>query len=130
MTFKRQIQKHGADPTTWVRFEAVQFSLTESTVPFTDIGIDQGQEFLVKVLKGERGLGGITFLTKKTSKVLSICTRTKDLHGYRMSQTGFASSRTHRHDLSPVKICEVCCPKSYNYATLSVQFTETLQPRD
>ena len=58
------------DPKTWNRFLAGEFALTKSAVPFTGIGIDQGQEFLNKLLKGEGGLRGIT---NKPTSLLKYC---------------------------------------------------------
>ena len=44
----------------WNMFQTGKFALKASSIPFTGIGVDQGQEFLNKVLKSEGGLRGIT----------------------------------------------------------------------
>ena len=95
------------DPKTWSRFEAGEFSLTKSAVPFTGVGIDQGQEFLNKILKGDGGLRGIT--NKPTSllkyclcapELARIATETDELFGVS------SSSRTHHHHLTSAKFSQ------------------------
>ena len=58
------------DANTWNKLMSGEFALTTNNVPFTGTGIDQGQEFQSKILKGDGGLRGIT---NKPATLLKYC---------------------------------------------------------
>jgi hypothetical protein len=92
------------DPIIWNRFQAGDFALTKNDIPFTGIGIDQGQEFLNKVLKGDGGIKGIT---NKPSTLLKYCLCAPELARLAKEtemMTGMSTgSSTHHHHLTSAK---------------------------
>ena len=87
------------DPEMWNMFQAGGFALKANSIPFTGIGVDQGQEFLNKILKGEGGLRGIT---NRPAALLQFClSASEELIGFNPK-----SKRQHHHHLSSAKIIE------------------------
>ena len=60
----------------WNMFQTRGFALTANSIPFTGIGVDQDQEFLNKILKGEDGLREIT---NRPAALLQFCLSASEL---------------------------------------------------
>ena len=76
------------DPEVWNIFKAGGFALKTNCIPFTGFGVDQGQEFLNKILKGEGGLRGITnrpaallLICLSSSEIVRLALETKEMIG-------------------------------------------------
>ena len=85
------------DPDLWNRLLSGAFALTKNTVSFTGTGVDQGQEFLNKILKGDGGLKG---LTNKSASLLKYCLCAPELArlGRETEEmVGMTATLCHRH---------------------------------
>ena len=96
------------DPEMWNMFQTGGFALKANSIPFTGIGVDQGQEFLNKILKGEGGLRGIT---NRPAALLQFCLSASELARLALETEeliGFnpKSKRQHHHHLSSAKFIE------------------------
>ena len=119
------------DPEMWNTFQTGGFALKANSIPFTGIGVDQGQEFLNKILKGEGGLRGIR---NRPAALLQFClSPSEELIGFNPK-----SKRQHHHlssakfierqnkveflfnVLEPCNIFESTAPQLYNVMTKQV----------
>ena len=96
------------DPKMWNMFQTGGFALKANSIPFTGIGVDQGQEFLNKILKGEGGLRGIT---NRPAALLQFCLSASELARLALETEeliGFnpKSKRQYHHHLSSAKFIE------------------------
>ena len=62
------------DPEMWNIFQTGGFALKSNSIPFTGIGVDQGQNFLNKILKG-----GLTGITNRPTALLQFCLSASEL---------------------------------------------------
>ena len=56
----RMYQLQQSDPLVWREFQNWNFTVNTNCVPFTAVGVDQAQEHINKVHKGDGGISGIT----------------------------------------------------------------------
>ena len=91
-----------SDKSVWETLSTGGFALKANEIHFTGIGIDQGQEFLNKVLKGEGGLKGIT---NRPATLLKFCLSVAEVGRVAAEFEELVgmnpSSRKHHHHLTP-----------------------------
>ena len=123
------------------KFEVGGFALKANSIPFTGIGVDQGQEFLNKILKGEDGLRGLTnrpaallqfFLSSselgrlalETEEVIGLNPSSKRPHHHHLTSAKFRqrqkSVEVLLKALEPCKILESTSSQLYNVMTKQV----------
>ena len=129
------------DPNMWNLLKAGGFALKSNSIPFAGIAVDQGQEFLNKILKGDGGLRGITNrpaallqfcltaselarLALETEELIGVNPTPKQKQHHHLSSAKFIQRQNNVEvlfdTLEPCNIFESTSPQLYNVITKQV----------
>ncbi len=101
----RMYRLRDTHPSVWAHFEDGHFTVKTNTVPFTAIGVDQAQEHVNKIHKGDGGISGIT---NTPDVLLKYCLSTPELARLSKETENMLGidnvKRDQHHDMSRAKV--------------------------